>query len=197
MSDVVRTFVAVEIPFEVKERAGRLIAELSSAPAKVKWVGPEAMHWTLKFLGDVEMIEVPAICQAVERAVAPFAPFDVEARGAGAFPDAHRPRTVWVGMGQGTDEMCVLHQAIERELAKLGYREEGRRFRPHLTIGRVRNSPEGIGELGRLVAASADFESGLSTVYEVVIFSSQLGSKGPTHEPLGHAELKGSDPKKE
>ena len=193
MPDTVRTFIAVEIPPEVKQRARQLIGRLSATPAKVKWVGPEAMHWTLKFLGDVEMIEVPAICQAVERAVAPFAPFDVEARGASAFPDARRPRTVWVGMGQGTDEMFVLHQAVERELAKLGYREEGRRFRPHLTIGRVRSSsPEGIGELGRLVAANADFESGLSTVFEVVIFSSQLGPKGPTHEPLGHAELKGS-----
>ena len=191
MPDIVRTFIAVEIPPEVKERAKQLIGRLSATPAKVKWVGLEAMHWTLKFLGDVEMIEVPAICQAVERAVAPFAPFDVEARGAGAFPDARRPRTVWVGMGQGTNEMIALHEAIERELATLGYREEGRRFRPHLTIGRVRNSPEGVGELGGLVAASADFESGLSTVYEVVIFSSQLGPKGPTHEPLGHAELRG------
>ena len=73
----------------------------------------------------------------------------------------------------------------------MGYRAENRRFRPHLTIGRVRQSPEGIEELGRLVQENADFESGLSTIYEVVIFSSQLGPKGPTHEPLGHAELKG------
>jgi 2'-5' RNA ligase len=191
MSDVVRTFVAVEIPVEVKELAGKLIAELRDSPAKVKWVGPEAMHWTLKFLGDVDMLETPNICDAVARAVEPLAPFDVEARGAGAFPDVRRPRTVWVGMGQGSDEMIQLHDRIETELSKLGYRPEGRRFRPHLTIGRVRSSPQGTSELGRLIEQHANFESGLSTVYEVVVFSSELGPDGPTHEPLGHAELKG------
>jgi 2'-5' RNA ligase len=191
MSETVRTFIAVEIPAEVKEHARRLIGRLDTTQAKVKWVGAEAMHWTLKFLGEVDLLEVPAICQAVSRAVEPFTPFDVEARGAGAFPDTRRPRTVWIGMGEGTRDMIALHDAIERELAELGYREEGRRFRPHLTIGRVRSSPQGIDELGRLVEKNADFESGLSTVYEVVVFSSQLGPQGPTHEPLGHAELKG------
>jgi 2'-5' RNA ligase len=191
MSEIVRTFVAVEIPLEVKEHARRLIEALRGTPAKVKWVGPDAMHWTLKFLGDVDMLETPKICQAVARAVEPMAPFDVEARGAGAFPDLRRPRTVWIGMGQGSEPMVDMHDRIERELAGLGYRPEGRRFRPHLTIGRVRNSPQGIEELGRLIQEHADFETGLSTVYEVVVFASELGPDGPTHEPLGHAELKG------
>ncbi len=191
MAQSVRTFIAVEIPVEVKDRAGQLIDRLRMAPAKVKWVAPAAMHWTLKFLGDVPLVETPAICQAVVRAAEPFAPFDVEAKGAGAFPDAHRPRTIWIGMGRGAAEMIALHDAIERELSPLGYREENRRFRPHLTIGRVRQSPSGIDELGRLITKNAEFSSGLSTVYEVVVFSSQLGPDGPTHEPLGHAELKG------
>ncbi len=191
MKDVVRTFVAVEIPSEVKDRAGQLIARLSTTPAKVKWVGREQMHWTLKFLGDVDMRDIPKICEAVARAVEPLSPFDVEARGAGAFPDPRRPRTVWLGVGEGSQQMVNLHDAIERELARLGYRAENRRFRPHLTIGRVRSSPEGSDELGQLIEQHADFESGLSTVYEVVIFSSELGRDGPTHEPLGHAELQG------
>jgi 2'-5' RNA ligase len=191
MADIIRTFVAVEIPFEVKDRAGQLIGRLLAAPAKVKWVAPAHMHWTLKFLGDVDMIEIPDVCQAVTRAVEPFRPFDVEVRGAGAFPDVRRPRTIWVGMGTGTEAMIALHDAIDHELSQLGYRSENRRFRPHLTIGRVRQSPQGIDELGRLVQKNADFASGLSTVYEVVVFSSELGPDGPTHEPLCHVELKG------
>jgi 2'-5' RNA ligase len=191
MADVVRTFVAVEIPAEVKSHASRLISRLDVTAAKVKWVAPTDMHWTLKFLGDVDLLEIPQVCQAVARAVEAFKPFDVEARGAGAFPDVHNPRTVWIGMGTGGAAMIALHDAIDRELAALGYRSENRRFRPHLTIGRVRRSPEGSNELGRLIQASADFESGLSTVYEVVVFSSELGPAGPIHEPMGHARLKG------
>lgn len=191
MSEVVRTFVAVEIPLDVKERAGRLIRALRETPAKVKWVAPAHLHWTLKFLGDVDMLEIPAVCDAVARAVEPLAAFDVEARGAGAFPDVRRPRTVWIGMERGREQMIELHDAIEFELAKLGYRSENRRFRPHLTIGRVRQSPQGIGELGRLLEKQADFDGGLSLVDEVVVFSSVLSRDGPTYEPLAHVELKG------
>jgi 2'-5' RNA ligase len=191
MSEIVRTFIAVELPYEVKERAGRLIDRLRDTDAKVKWVEPEALHWTLKFLGDVDIRETPAICAAVARAVEPLAPFDVDAHGAGAFPDVHRPRTVWIGVGQGSEKMVELHDRIEAELAELGYRPEGRRFRPHLTIGRVRASRQGIDELARRIEEHADFEGGLSTVFEVVVFSSKLSREGPTHEPLGHAELKG------
>lgn len=191
MAEILRTFVAVEIPFEVKDRARQLIDRLSGTEAKVKWVDPRHMHWTLKFLGDVGMLEIPAVCEAVTRAVEPLAPFDIEARGAGAFPDIVRPRTVWIGTGQGSEPMVELHDAIEHELAKLGYRSENRRFRPHLTIGRVRQSPHGIGDLGELIRQNADFASGLSTVYEVVVFSSDLSPEGPTYEPLCHVELKG------
>jgi 2'-5' RNA ligase len=191
MPDLVRTFVAVEIPAEVKARAEALIARLRVTPAKVKWVSPKHMHWSLKFLGDVDIRDVSKICEAVARAVTLLVPFDIEARGSGAFPDVRRPRTVWIGVGAGSEEMIQLHDAIERELAALGHRKEWRRFRPHLTIGRVRQSPEGIEELGRLIEKNADFESGLSTVYEVVVFASDLGRDGPTYEMLGHAELKG------
>jgi 2'-5' RNA ligase len=190
-NNVVRTFVAIEIPYEIKDRANRMIGKLRDTPAKVKWVAPEHMHWTLKFLGNVDMLEIPPVCEAVNRAVEPLAAFEMEIRGAGAFPDVGRPRTVWIGTGQGSEKMIELHDAIEFELAKLGYRSENRRFRPHLTIGRVRNSPLGIGELGRLLEEQADFEGGLSLVDEVVVFSSVLGRDGPTHEPLCHAELKG------
>jgi 2'-5' RNA ligase len=87
--------------------------------------------------------------------------------------------------------MIELHDALEFELAKLGYRSENRRYRPHLTIGRVRQSPQGIGELGRLLEQHADFDGSVALVDEVVVFSSELGREGPTHEPLYHAELKG------
>lgn len=192
MRSTLRTFVAVAAAPELEQRAGVLIGKLRSSSAKVKWVEPTNLHWTLKFLGDIELRETAAICRAVSEAVAPFAPFDIEATGAGAFPAPTRPRTVWLGMGQGTEEMIALHDAIDRSLEPLGYRPENRRFRPHITIGRVRQSTsEGISELGELVQQHATFDGGLTSVFEVTIFSSELGRHGPTYEPLGHAELLG------
>lgn len=191
MPRIIRTFVAVEIPLETKDRARRVIAALDTTPAKVKWVEPQNLHWTLKFLGDVDILETPAVCEAVRKAVEPLAAFDVEAWGVGAFPDAHHPRTVWLGMRRGNEQMVELHDAVEFELAKLGYRSENRRYRPHLTIGRVRQSPEGIEELAELIEAHTDYDAAVSLVDEVVVLSSEFGREGPTYDALCHAELRG------
>ena len=191
MRDSLRTFVAVELPGEVKQLAAQLIERLKPTTANVKWVTPDQMHWTLKFLGEVDLVDVNGICASVAAAVAPLAPFDVDVRGAGAFPDLVNPRTLWLGAGQGTEAFVGLHAAIERSLAALGFRAEQRRFRPHVTLGRVRRSENGLHELANLIQQNAEFDAGIAPVFEVTIFSSELGPKGPRYEPLGHAELKG------
>jgi 2'-5' RNA ligase len=87
--------------------------------------------------------------------------------------------------------MVELHGAVEKALAKLGFREEGRRFRPHITLGRVREGGSPPSELAEALQANADFDGGLSTVFEVTVFSSVLRREGPVYEPLGHLDLKG------
>ncbi len=191
MPTLVRAFVAVEIPREVQDKAGKLIAALDGTEAKVRWVEPLTLHWTLQFLGDVDLREIPAVCDRVAKAVAPFAPFDIAAHGVGAFPNAEKPRTLWIGMQEGSDQMIALHDAIGSALGEIGYREEARRFRPHLTIGRVRSSPAGNVELAARLAENTNFDGGLTTISEVVVLSSELTRKGPVYELLGHGELRG------
>jgi 2'-5' RNA ligase len=145
----------------------------------------------LKFLGDVDAKETHRVCQAVQDAVADAAPFEFEVRGAGAFPKANRPRTVWVGGGHGSEAMIELNRRIEAGLAKLGFRKEARRFQPHLTIGRVRRGGPAVAELGKLIGERADVELGLTKVHEVIVFSSQLDRSGPTYEALARAPLGG------
>ena len=118
-------------------------------------------------------------------------PFDLEVRGAGAFPHAARPRTVWIGASAGAEQMIGLHDGIEAALAKLGYRKEHRQFQTHLTIGRVRGGGPGIAELGRLVQQHAEFLVGRMTVGKVAVFSSTLTSGGPIYETIGTARLGG------
>lgn len=186
----VRTFVAVEIPSEVQVAAAKVIASLKDTPARVRWVEPHTLHWTLQFLGDVDLRDVPAVCDQVAKAVAPLAPFDVAAHGVGAFPDVNRPRTLWIGMQEGTEEMVVLHDALGAALGQIGFRAEARRYRPHLTIGRVRGGA-GMEDLAARLAEHADLDCGLTTVSEVVVLSSELTRQGPVYEQLGHGDLLG------
>lgn len=185
-----RTFVAVEISPEVRSRAQQLVARLQGSGAKATWVKPEAMHLTLKFLGEVDLTEVPAVCEAITSAVAELPPFEFEVQGAGAFPTAARPRTVWLGVRHGQAELISLHDAVELALARLGFRQENRRFRPHLTLGRVRGD-RGLRELGEVIEQHAEFVGGIASVEEVVVFSSELEREGPIHEPLAVAPLNG------
>ncbi len=193
MKSTVRTFVAVEINSDVRDRAAALIERLRASAADVKWVDPHNLHLTLKFLGDVPSNEIPRVCEAVRRGAAKVEPLRLEVRGAGAFPNADRPRTLWLGVGDGEAEMIELHKQIEDALAKLGYRKEHRRFHPHLTIGRVRRSGPNVSDLGNLVGQNADFLAAQVTVAKVVVFSSRLATSGPTHETLSRAKLGSGD----
>lgn len=189
--DRLRTFIAVEVPAELRARARQLIRLFDGTGASVKWVDDAQLHFTLNFLGDVEVLEASQVCQVVRAATAELAPFAIEVRGAGAFPHVARPRTVWLGVGEGESAMVALHDALELELEALGFRPEGRRFRPHLTVGRVRGTGEGIGELAARIAAQQDFSAGRMVVDEVTVFTSRLERQGPVHDVLATAELRG------
>ena len=135
MRNTVRTFVAVEIPPETQSAGDRSDQSFADYERQCPLGRAEQLHWTLKFLGEVDLNDVPEICDGVAQATANIEPFDVEAFGAGLFPIRMQPRTIWLGVGEGTDQMIALHGAIENELGKLGFRKEQRRFRPHVTLG--------------------------------------------------------------
>ena len=187
-----RTFIAVEITPEIQSAAQRLIDRLRVAPAKVTWTKAVNLHYTLKFLGDVPAEQSREICIAVQEAVAPFSPFEIVAGGVGAFPSVSHPRTVWLGVTEGAEPMELLFQAVERLLQPLGMPREHRRFTPHVTLGRVRDSsPSATQELADLLKKHAAFEAGAMTVDSVTVFSSTLGRDGPTYNALSHADFRG------
>ena len=152
----IRTFVAVPASPEICRGALKLMGALRTAAGDVKWVEAENLHWTLQFLGEVDELETPAVCDAVAAAAGDLEPFELAARGAGAFPSSDRPRTLWLGAGSGFNEMVALQKAVQRKLGKLGFRGEARRYVPHLTLGRAgrharaRVAFGGTGRVGRL-----------------------------------------------
>jgi RNA 2',3'-cyclic 3'-phosphodiesterase len=191
MSDMIRTFVAVEASEAVRRRAEELIDALRVAGADVKWVERQNMHLTLKFLGDVPSRDIPEVCRAVQSAVAAAQPLELHLRGAGAFPSAGRPRTVWLGAAEGEEELAAVQHQVDLALRKLGHPKEDRRFEPHLTLGRVRGGGSTIAELGRLLKQHAAFDAGHFQIAEAIVFSSRLTAKGPIYAALCRAELSG------
>ncbi len=184
----IRTFIAVTVSPTIRQAAVKLSALLEPMAGDVKWVAPENIHWTLQFLGEVEQLEIHTVCSAVSAAAREIEPFDLEARGAGAFPAPDRPRTLWLGAGIGAQAMIVLHDVIQHKLARLGYRVERRRFVPHLTLGRTGRGAASR-PLVRELAGLAEFEAGSMLVDEVTVFASKLTPTGPIYDVLTRAPL--------
>ena len=186
----IRTFIAVSVSPEIRSAARRLTELLRDAAGYVKWVAPENLHWTMLFLGDVEELEIPAVCSAVAAAATDIESFELNAHGAGAFPTPDRPRTLWLGAGTGSQAMVALHSAIQKRLDRLGHRGEHRRFVPHITLGRA-GRMERPRSLVRELAGLAEFDGGSMLVDEVTVYSSELQPGGPVYEVLARAPLAG------
>ena len=183
-----RTFIAVVASPEIRRSGAKIADLLRPVAGDVKWVAGENLHWTMQFLGDLDALEIPVVCNAVTMAAQQLEAFDLECRGVGAFPAPERPRTLWIGAGTGAQAMVALQAAIQTKLDRLGYRGESRRYVPHVTLGRAgRNSPPRA--LTRELAALAEFEAGTMLVDEVTVFSSQLKPEGPAYEVLARAAL--------
>jgi len=132
-----RLFVAVNLPDEVRAAIWQSTATMRSKEFPIRWVSAESIHLTLKFLGDVDESLESQVIAALESAVLGARGFDLSLAGFGAFPNAHRPRVVWLGCETATALGLVQHR-VEEEMNAIGFPFEGRPFRPHLTLGRAR-----------------------------------------------------------
>lgn len=186
----VRTFLAIDLGEDIRDRLVSLQEQLTKVAPEVKWVEPENLHITLLFLGEVEQRETQDICRAAQKAVANLPAFAMSIKGAGAFPNMRRPRTLWVGVGVGSPEVGALHDAIEAPLLDMGsYRRETRAYVPHVTLGRVTGERSDDDELAKLLATHKTWSAGETTVREVQVMRSELASAGPTYAVLGRAKL--------
>jgi len=187
----VRVFVATDIDDNTRAAVGelqrRLAAEANLGKGDVKWVRPEAMHLTLKFLGEVQQRRLPVVCEAVERAVQAHTSFELDIESVGCF-GGRNARVLWVGTGNGSDRLEALQRDVEQQLAAAGWPEENRKFTGHLTLCRVRSKKAAV-ELARLAEAYKDFRAGQIEVAEVSVYESQLTPKGPIYTRLSRYSL--------
>jgi 2'-5' RNA ligase len=185
-----RSFVAVEIPQEIRRGLASLQGELGECGSVVQWVRPEAIHLTLKFLGEIDPARVEAIRHAAGRVVGRHPPFPLRVAGMGCFPGFDRPRVVWVGLTGDEGRLQALQGEMESCLEGLGFPRETRPFRPHLTLGRVR-SPRGRDRLLARIQGLMGLELGRFDVTTVTQFRSELRPSGARYTPLWEARLGG------
>ncbi|MBL7200385.1 MAG: RNA 2',3'-cyclic phosphodiesterase [Anaerolineae bacterium] len=185
--DTVRLFIAIELDQEILQRIGKLQARLKddTPPGLVRWVRPEGIHLTLKFLGEVPTERVEAISQATRSACAPHTPLSLAIGTLGCFPNPRRPRVIWVGVDEPTGALARLQRDVERTLKPLGYPPEGRAFSPHLTLGRVKGGgPDALEELGAYVSR-ASVQVGEMRATSVSLIRSALLPGGAVYTELG------------
>jgi 2'-5' RNA ligase len=183
-----RTFIAIDLGKSIRDRLISLQESLAEAGPDVKWVEPDNLHLTLLFLGEVDDRELPAVCRAVQEAVAERPAFEVSVEGAGCFPNPRRPRILWLGIGKGVQEVVAVHDALEEPLLDLGcYRREERKYTPHVTLGRLKGEGRSTDALSRALAKVQGYQAGEATVREIQVIASQLTPAGPNYSVLGRA----------
>ena len=137
----IRAFIAIGLPANVKAALGDVAAALAAGVPRgaVRWVRPEQIHLTLRFLGDTPIDRLPALAAALDDVAGRQASFALRLTTTGCFPNAHRPRVVWVGLGGEAAALAALVADLNAALGALGLPPEDKPFRAHLTLGRVKD----------------------------------------------------------
>lgn len=175
-----RTFIAVELDPQMQQDAGELQERLRASGAQLRWVKPHNLHFTLRFLGEIPAAQVARASVAVRETAGTMGPFTVEIGGLGAFPNFDRPQVVWVGSGDGAEALERLAAALDAALARQGFPEDRRRFRPHLTLGRAKDDRR-WGDLVRALQQHREAGLGRQEVRHVTVMESRLTQDGPVY----------------
>ena len=191
-----RVFVAIDVGDAVRREVTRVVAMLTGkleavkTPPKVVWVKPAALHVTVKFLGEVEPAEVDRL-QALLAAPLPIAPFEIEWRGLGTFPNNKHPRALWIGVVNGAAPLAQVEAEVSRRVAGGSVADlDARPFLAHLTVGRVKMAGAGVDWPKLLQAVEVKRVS--TIVDRVTLYRSELSRGGPHYTGLVSAPLIGT-----
>jgi len=187
----VRAFVAIDLDEDIRIELTRLQNILRSSDSDVKWVEPSNIHITLKFLGNINSIQLEKAKESMSVIAKGFKPFGLSLSKIGAFPKLDFPRVIWIGIDKGREELISLNHRIEEVFEKSNFRttvhKEGRSYEPHLTIGRVRSGRNK--DVLKKVIMEHDFSiKAIMDANKITLYQSTLTSDGPIYTVLSETK---------
>jgi len=183
-----RSFFAVELNKEIEEGIRKVQEVLKGRVGGVRWVRPEGIHLTLKFLGEVDPDRIKEIVRKAQEAVKGVGPFKIRIRGVSGFPSAKNPRVIWIGVEDQSGLLRELQMRVEKGLEELGFKREERGYTPHLTLGRLRSGKE-KGAITEALKDIGDSDLGTMEIGEITLFRSQLKPTGAEYTKLKNIPL--------
>ena len=183
-----RTFIAIDLPAEIRRKITQLQALLKPTTTQVRWTRAEGLHLTLKFIGEIPPNKVEEITGRLAVIRVP-APLSIQVRGAGYFPNERSPRVIWLGVEGGPD-LPALAVQVEDVLLPLGIQKEKRSFAAHLTLGRLK-VPGKIPAVQEVLRRQEPLEFGSFTADEFFLYESQLSPGGSVYRKIASFALVG------
>ncbi|MEA3279645.1 MAG: RNA 2',3'-cyclic phosphodiesterase [Thermodesulfobacteriota bacterium] len=183
LTNSIRTFIAFELPEKIITFISKVQKELRSRKLKVKWVRPQNIHLTLKFLGNINETYTEIVGKAMQESANGYSPISLTTKGIGVFPNIKRPRVIWIGITGQTKQLVSLQKGLDEKLDAIGFPRNNRPFTGHLTLARVKEriNPE------RLIDAIkyySEFESETFIADNICLFKSDLKSSGAVYTKL-------------
>ena len=191
--NLLRVFIAIELPIQLQDALEKQITRLrqSLGDDLVRWIPPQNMHLTLKFLGNIAVSHVEFLKQLLTQTADSHSQFDLQIGGLGSFPNSKRARILWAGIHAPTG-LASLQKSLETGTTRLGYEKEERPFSPHLTLGRVRQSidPAGQQKIRTILDTIQLGNIGSARVDSIHLYNSEPQTSGSVYTKLFSAPLK-------
>lgn len=180
-----RTFIGVPLPVKLRRELGKFMDHFASDGDGVKWVPPEILHLTLKFLGEVDNVQSVAVCRMAARACRDIEPFDVDLAGTSALPSEERPRSLIIAVNDSANNLHTIVSRLEDGFAEMGFKREIRDYVPHLTLGRTRGGSRRVsGEVMGRWQEEAEREFGKLSIDQIEVVASFLDKAGIQYQTL-------------
>lgn len=187
--EILRAFIAIDLDDKTQKALSRIQDELKETKADIRFIKPENIHLTLKFLGDITKDKAEAVAKILEETSWVLKPFSISLTHIGAFSEIEHPEIIWVGANQGRSEVKGFVLRLEEELEKIGFAKEKREFESHVTLGRLRSNLNQNSLIKTLKTFQMDSPI-IQNVHSLTLFKSTLTPRGPVYEPLEIFPLK-------